>query len=280
LKEIGEQLCRAREEKGISLEEISRQTKIQPQYLVMMEKGDFSAFAGEVYVKGALRNYAEAVGLEPSEIISLYRELTGERGAPPEKDINREKSAVGKPILVQKESIPFSINMLVWIILLVAVAGGGVWYYYQSQTRGEETGMPFNNEIYNDEEEEAPWSELNEDEEDEPETVEPPPVEPELAALETGEREAVYLLKGAEQKDINISFTARCWVRVEQDGRLVEEKNYEAGAGMHIGDGSETWIRLGFPAAAEVTVNGIPLENLSLISSPFNVTIRKAPPQS
>ena len=72
MKEIGNLLRQAREEKGKSLDEISRETKIQKRYLSLLEEGDFSSFSGEVYLKGALRNFAEAVCLNSSEIILLY----------------------------------------------------------------------------------------------------------------------------------------------------------------------------------------------------------------
>ena len=36
-------------------------------------------FAGEVYLKGAIKNYAKEVGLDSDEIIKLYHKLKNER---------------------------------------------------------------------------------------------------------------------------------------------------------------------------------------------------------
>ena len=76
MQEIGNLLKKERQEKGISLEEISRKTKIQVRYLQALEDGDFSRFAGKVYIKGALRNYAESVGINATELISYYERTT------------------------------------------------------------------------------------------------------------------------------------------------------------------------------------------------------------
>jgi len=76
---VGEQLREARENKGLDLFRVERDTKIRMKYLEALEGGDFSDLPGEVYTRGFLRNYASYLGLDADEIIDDWRRETGER---------------------------------------------------------------------------------------------------------------------------------------------------------------------------------------------------------
>ena len=73
MESIGEKLKTAREQSGYSLDQIARDTNITKHYLVALEAEDFNTFAGETYIVGFLRTYAEYLGLSPDELITLYR---------------------------------------------------------------------------------------------------------------------------------------------------------------------------------------------------------------
>jgi len=78
LKEIGEILKKAREEKGLSIDDIQQITKIRSRYLNAIEEGNLDVLPGEVYAKGYIKSYAEAVGLNVREVMALYEEKTAE----------------------------------------------------------------------------------------------------------------------------------------------------------------------------------------------------------
>jgi transcriptional regulator with XRE-family HTH domain len=80
--QIGELLKEARENKGISLEEVEEEIRIRKKYLRALEEEDFSIMPPEVYVKGFLRNYAIYLDLEPEEMRALYQKEFGEKGKP------------------------------------------------------------------------------------------------------------------------------------------------------------------------------------------------------
>ncbi|MDZ7413438.1 MAG: DUF4115 domain-containing protein [candidate division KSB1 bacterium] len=65
---IGDELRRARERKKVTLEEVSKRTKINPAYLQSIEEGEFG-FLPEPYVRAFIRAYAQDVGLEPSTML-------------------------------------------------------------------------------------------------------------------------------------------------------------------------------------------------------------------
>lgn len=279
MQEIGALLKKERQEKGISLEEISRKTKIQVRYLQSLEEGDFSCFAGKVYIKGALRNYAESVGINATELISYYERISGEKELKEKsEELNHEKR---NGLFHGKEKRSFPVVALIWVILLAVVIGGSIWYRSQGSSNGEQR-IPFER-VLNREQEEESVAEPEEtiilpEIEDEMENIgeEPEPEDrPEIVQLSSGDREAVYLLKGVEQPEISIHFTAKCWVEITQDGLFVEQNTYYRGDVKTLpARGRETKIRLGYPPGARLEVNGLQLNDWKEISNPFNVFIR------
>lgn len=79
MRELGEYLRREREARGISLDEIQEITKIRVRYLEAIERGEFADIPGETYVRGFLRNYARAVGLDGQAVLERYK--TGREAA-------------------------------------------------------------------------------------------------------------------------------------------------------------------------------------------------------
>jgi len=75
MESLGEKLKTAREMKGYTFDQISRDTNIARRYLEALEKEDFSQFPGEPYLLGFLRNYAEYLSLDSQSLIQLYRTL-------------------------------------------------------------------------------------------------------------------------------------------------------------------------------------------------------------
>ncbi len=60
---LGSQLRRAREAAGLTLAELADRTKIRASVLEAMERDDFSAAGGEIYVRMQLRSIAAALGV-------------------------------------------------------------------------------------------------------------------------------------------------------------------------------------------------------------------------
>jgi cytoskeleton protein RodZ len=69
---IGERLKREREERGISLEEISAHTKIGVRLLKSIEADQFQQLPGGIFNKSFVRQYARCVGLEEEPIVRDY----------------------------------------------------------------------------------------------------------------------------------------------------------------------------------------------------------------
>jgi cytoskeletal protein RodZ len=76
---LGEFLRRARERRGLTLEEISKATRIPSRHLSALEQGNLAAIPGGFYRRAEIRAYAEAVHLDPSVALArLERALAPE----------------------------------------------------------------------------------------------------------------------------------------------------------------------------------------------------------
>ena len=69
---VGQHLRTLRERKGMSLEEVSRATRVPVSSVERIEADRFDELPGEVVVRGFLKSYARAVELDPEEILARY----------------------------------------------------------------------------------------------------------------------------------------------------------------------------------------------------------------
>lgn len=69
-------LKRLREAHGVSLEEVSRVTRIRGAMIIALENRDIRKLPPEIYVKGYLKSYAETLGIDPQRLIEAYGPLS------------------------------------------------------------------------------------------------------------------------------------------------------------------------------------------------------------
>ncbi len=93
MESVGEKLRKAREAKNVSLDQVSRETNIAKRYLQALEEEDVSLFPGDTYAIGFLRNYAEYLGLNSAELITLYKNMRlQEQPVPIEALLDKKRS--------------------------------------------------------------------------------------------------------------------------------------------------------------------------------------------
>jgi cytoskeletal protein RodZ len=71
--ELGNRLKEARLAKNLSLDDLQTITKIQKRYLVGIEEGNYASMPGNFYVRAFIKQYAEALNLNPDEIFETYK---------------------------------------------------------------------------------------------------------------------------------------------------------------------------------------------------------------
>lgn len=72
MESIGKYLKKRREQRAMSVEEVSRATRIPIASLERLENDHFDDLPGEVFVRGFLRAYARAVSLPVDEVLAMY----------------------------------------------------------------------------------------------------------------------------------------------------------------------------------------------------------------
>ncbi len=85
MKEFFDTLRRKREEKGITLQELHRRTRLPLAFLEAIENGEMEQIP-RGYEKIYLRRYAREVGLDPDEVTRDYDLITGQLVVPPEEE--------------------------------------------------------------------------------------------------------------------------------------------------------------------------------------------------
>lgn len=100
MKEIGSQLQKARLKKNLSLSDVQEITKIRSVYLEAMENGNFEKIPGEVYRKGFLVNYANALEIDSNPLLERYNQI---RGAELRRESTQEEYADVKVVAIKDE---------------------------------------------------------------------------------------------------------------------------------------------------------------------------------
>jgi len=177
LQELGEYLRRIREAKEISLNDIQDITKIRYSYLEAIEAGNLEVIPGEVYQKGFIVSYANALGLNSQEVLQKYHELKAKKAESEnlnEANVQKNKEAnqakvnnsknttakndkTTKPGPFKKAKIPLNkkqkspLQYPLWLpkyglnSILIGIVAGLVaflvigWFFWQSSTGSTQT---------------------------------------------------------------------------------------------------------------------------------------------
>jgi len=113
---IGESLADARLRAGLTVSQVSQQTRIRESIIRDIEQGDFSACGGDFYARGHIRSIAGAVGTDPTPLISEYDADHG----PPAPLKAAEVFGPSKPIKIRERRSP-SLTLIVVLVLLAII---------------------------------------------------------------------------------------------------------------------------------------------------------------
>jgi cytoskeletal protein RodZ len=125
---IGDTLAEARRQAGLTLTQVSRQTRVRESIIRSIETDDFSPCGGDFYARGHIRSIAEVVGVDP---VPLIREYDAEHGAPG----SMRAAQIFEPATPIKIREPRRLHPgRVLAVALLAVVGFGA--YHVVSTRG------------------------------------------------------------------------------------------------------------------------------------------------
>jgi cytoskeleton protein RodZ len=107
MDELGHILREARETKGLTLNEVQEQTRINSRFLEALEMGDYIRLPTPVHVRGFLRNYARFLGLDPGPLLERYELGQQERPSQPQSILIDPTEPIGPALKTPPEDQPF-----------------------------------------------------------------------------------------------------------------------------------------------------------------------------
>lgn len=114
---IGPFLRAAREQQGLSLEQVAAQTRIPQHHLQTIEEGEFSRLPGRTYATGFARTYAKLLDLDPDAVAA---EVSAEMGTQPQAADRGDSFEPGDPARIPSRGL----SVLALVALVLLLAGG------------------------------------------------------------------------------------------------------------------------------------------------------------
>ena len=133
---FGEQLRLAREARGISLREISEQTRISTRYLEAIEADDYKRLPGGIFNKSFIKAYAKHIGYDEKEALEAYIRTARDQGASPDDVV----STPYQPRVYTDGSSRSPLVTLFLTVLILAILSLGVYaalHWYQRSTANQ-----------------------------------------------------------------------------------------------------------------------------------------------
>jgi cytoskeleton protein RodZ len=128
---IGAELRGVRERLGWRLSDVADGLRIRLPYLEAIERGELSALPGAAYQTGFVRTYAQALGLDPEEILRRFR--AEGMGA----TVKAELSFLAP---VPDRAVPTGAIVLLGVVMLLV--GYGLWYHHTEKERQLAAAVP------------------------------------------------------------------------------------------------------------------------------------------
>ena len=246
--QIGDSLREARTRRGLSPADVHKAIRIRERYLTALEEERWDMLPGEAYTKGFLRTYSEFLGLNGHLYIDEYNARIARHDDEPQSLVPHasveNRRVVQRSVFVTLASI---------LVLGTAVAGLAAWRLGGSSTPPRQAAQP------------------------------PPtgggsvaaPATPAPAVTTTATRTAPL-------KPAFASISAargRSWLLVRQGGStgaVLFEGILEQGQAKRFTVRSRLWVRMGRPAALDITVAGHAVAGLP--GSPSNVVLTRSGP--
>ncbi len=257
MSDLGQLLKKARTQKGITLDELQELTKIRKRYLEAIEEGNYKILPGNFYVRAFIKSYSEAVGLEPDEVLRLYRSVIPETSPEPTNEPKRRQT---KPTRNSDKMSKWASALLLIAFPLLILS---VFYYYyvmkpnQEQVARAPAPLTENKSPVEPDVKEPTVVEVIPDPVPEPEVVEAAEVE----LVKTEGTTDYYVIRDTKQLSIQLQVVGdQCWMaikKLDKNGEYIEEnltlkRNEER---VWTFDDS-VYFNIGKANALKITING------------------------
>jgi cytoskeletal protein RodZ len=261
LSEIGQVLKTKREELGLSLPDIEQETKIRGRYLEAIENGEWDILPGDVYARGFVRSYAEAVGLDGNELLRQAQfaqspdlndvgkprqsneqpeETSREQGKSPIPDGARRiatrperAQARKRPNSLQqnrrRSSIGVGAGQVAFVVVVLALLGAGWWLLQKPHSAGAGSSQQFKGSGSHQTGGRAGNTTGNTTGSSGNATNNavgstPPPPTVQVASSSSANGDVTYTVTSTKSQPLSVQLTtstSACWVQLTEDGKML-----------------------------------------------------------
>jgi cytoskeleton protein RodZ len=282
MADFGAQLKHAREQRGISLRQISSATKISTTALEALERDDFSRLPGGIFSRAFVRAYALEVGLDPEQTVQEFLVEYERHANSAEEGEAPEVTADDRAFLERQRRAALWLRASLIVILLGSVAAIVAWRVSarakpQAQTANlavpvDEPAPPVSSS--------APVNPPASSQSASPARTDVPAVAPAIkpapdppAAAPTGRPAATAGPTDNQQVLVHLEATADCWVRATVDGRVDFQQILHAGEKRDVKLGREVRLQVGNAGALKWGINGRTAKTLGATGQIANVHV-------
>jgi len=256
---FGHYLQAIRLEKGISIDFVSRETKINKDTLILIEKEAHEQLPAKVYVKGFLKSYAKVIGADGNEAVRRYMAC---------RDVLRG-AAISEDDLA-KSGLNFWLRLFLSICGLLCISFLSILIL--SPVQPPVPAVSQLEPLQDASEKLSPVKEESQQERQKPEVVIHVPVEPEKAIPENekAENDPVPILntlpkeeaieKPASELLLVILTVENTWIRILIDDKVPKEYSLQPGDRLSLKALSRFNLNIGNATGVKLTLNGKPVE--------------------
>jgi cytoskeletal protein RodZ len=253
---FGATFKKARESKGISLDQIAKATRISTRFLAAIENEEFALLPGGVFNKGFVRAFAEHVGLDPEQTVAEYERLITVREPVEEVVVAAEAPAPAKS---DRHLYPIAIG-----ILAIAIA----IFYIVTRDTGRTAEVPSTPPATAPALPAQPTT---------PVTAPEPPPAPVAAPAVTQPEPVPAPPPVAQALTLDIEVRETTWIKITSDGNaVIAGEILEPGTTRKFTAENSIYISIGNAAGLALKVNDMPLKPLGKSGQVRSVTITPA----
>lgn len=239
---LGQQLKQAREERGLSIQNIADGTHIGSRFLQAIESDDYSILPGGVFNRAFVRKFAGQVGFDQEQAVKLYDEQLAEMGGEPAKS---SYLGLGDELEAKSSSGNGMLLAFIAVIVLGAILYAAYLAFSPSRSRSESTATAL---LPTPLPTATPSPAVSPGESPSPETSPSPTASPSPtvdSAVATKLRVQV------------IANAGDCWINFQTDGGKTENVTLKQGETRDFdADDTLKFIRLGNLPALNILING------------------------
>ena len=238
----------------MSLDDLTRATKISKATLISLEAGDVEKLPAAIYTRGFLKTYAKEVGLDPDATLASYLNSLGASTPAQYRQPPRSEQPVAGPTATRVRRTQFLAlaqgRRFSRMTTLAAVAG---LVFYIASVNRRATYQP------------APPADS---------AARPPNVAAAAPALPTPASESVSMTINGPLT-VELVPQGPCWLVATVDGARVVERLMQLGDRQTLAIADEAVLRVGDPGALSISINGQTGRVLGKPGRPVNVKITR-----